>query len=85
MSLQRRFCTVQFITYQVGEKQKAALGVLFAMNLGSISWMNLFASIDRKSRLEYWNSKELALDGRQSSCVTMIYQTMKPISTIWWS
>ena len=23
-----------------GEKQKAALAVLFAMNLGSISWMN---------------------------------------------
>ena len=48
-----------------GEKQKAALAVLFAMNPRVYLLDEPFASIDRKSRLEILEIlKELALDGK---------------------
>lgn len=48
-----------------GEKQKAALAVLFAMNPRVYLLDEPFASIDRKSRIEILGIlKELALDGK---------------------
>lgn len=48
-----------------GEKQKAALAVLFAMNSRVYLLDEPFASIDRKSRIEILEIlKELALDGK---------------------
>lgn len=48
-----------------GEKQKAALAVLFAMNPRVYLLDEPFASIDRKSRIEILEIlKELALDGK---------------------
>lgn len=67
-------------------KAKAALAVLFAMNPRVYLLDEPFASIDRKSRIEILEIlKSWLLMGRQSFCATMIYLTIKPISTIWLS
>ncbi|VTB29825.1 cobalt or other cation ABC transporter ATP-binding protein [Streptococcus pneumoniae] len=59
--------TLENIGYHLsgGEKQKAALAVLFAMNPRVYLLDEPFASIDRKSRIEILEIlKELALDGK---------------------
>lgn len=67
-------------------KAKSSAGCPLAMNPRVYLLDEPFASIDRKSRIEILEIlKELALDGRQLFCATMIYLTIKPISTIWLS